>query len=171
MERDACFQLGYVSKTHGTNGQIMVQLDVDDPQHYKKLESIFLEIEGALIPFFIESQKLQGDKVIIKLEDIDSLPQAEELKGTSCYLPLHMLPVLNDDQFYYHEIIGFSVVDENRTEIGTVKEVYNLPQQDLLAVDHQGKEVLIPIVDDIVTKVNKKEKTIEVNLPEGLLDI
>lgn len=171
MEKDACFQLGYVSKTHGTNGQLVIQLDVDQPEQYKTLESIFLDTSGGLIPFFVEQAKLQGDKVTLKLEDIDSLPQAEELKGCAAFLPLSMLPPLADDQFYFHEIIGFKILNEKQEELGIVKDVYNLPHQDLIAMYHQGKEVLIPMVDEFLLKVRKKESILELRLPDGLLDV
>ncbi|MBU1821567.1 MAG: PRC-barrel domain-containing protein, partial [Bacteroidetes bacterium] len=85
--------------------------------------------------------------------------------------PLDTLDELNEDQFYYHEIQGFEVVDENLGVLGTVREVYSVSTQNLIALDYRGVEVLIPIVDDIVLTADREKNQVLVNLPEGLLQV
>jgi 16S rRNA processing protein RimM len=109
--------------------------------------------------------------VLLKLRGIDRIEEAEPLRGSQLYLPLAELPALEDDQFYFHDVIGFTVVDENLGELGTVENFYELPQQDMLAMRYQGQEVLIPVVDELVSHADHEKKQVHVNLPEGLLDV
>lgn len=172
MTLDACFQLGYIMKTHGTKGQVVAFFDVDFPEEYDELESVFLLINGKLVPFFIDSLNPQDrGRSIIAFEDITSVAAAEKLKGAALYLPLNQLPELEEDQFYFHEVIGYTVVDEKLGELGTVQTFFDLPNQDLLAMEYQGHEVLIPVQDEIILRTSKKERKIYVNLPEGLLEV
>ncbi|AKQ44643.1 ribosome maturation factor RimM [Rufibacter radiotolerans] len=172
MTLDACFQLGYIMKTHGTKGQVVAFFDVDFPEEYDELESVFLLINGKLVPFFIDDLNPQDrGRSIIRFEDVKTVADAEKLKGTAIYLPLNQLPELEEDQFYFHEVIGYTVVDEQLGELGTVSTFFDLPNQDLLAMDYQGHEVLIPVQDEIVLRTNKEERKIYVNLPEGLLEV
>jgi 16S rRNA processing protein RimM len=172
MTLDACFQLGYIMKTHGTKGQVVAFFDVDFPEEYDELESVFLLINGKLVPFFIDDLNPQDrGRSIIRFEDVKTVADAEKLKGTAIYLPLNQLPDLEEDQFYFHEVIGYTVIDENLGELGTVATFFDLPNQDLLAMDYQGHEVLIPVQDEIVLRTNKEERKIYVNLPEGLLEV
>lgn len=171
MNKDACFQLGYIGKPHGVSGEVTALFDVDFPENYKKLESVFVEFNDRLVPFFIEKISLQKNKAIIKFEDIDSADQALELQSTGLYLPLEALPALEGNQFYFHEIVDFTVTDVKLGTLGIVKNIYNLPHQDLIAMEYKGKEVLIPISDSTVISLDREKKELTVELPEGLLDV
>ena len=171
MNIDECYQLGYVIKKHGLKGEVNVLLDVDDPVQYTALESVFVEINQKLVPFFIESIQIKGNKALVRFEDINSVEQAEQLQSCALYLPLTLLPKLDDHRFYYHEIIGYQVVDQRLGAIGKVKDVYTSGKQDLLAIEFQSKEILVPVSDEVVGKVDRELATLAVTLPEGLLEI
>ncbi|MFC5269504.1 ribosome maturation factor RimM [Adhaeribacter terreus] len=172
MKLDDCFELGYIVKTHGVKGQVVALFDVDYPEDYEELESVFLLMAGKLVPFFIERIEPQaGAKFIIKFEDLNTIAEAEKLKSTTLYLPLSELPELDDDQFYFHETVGYQVIDENLGELGTVKEFYEMPNQDLMAMEYQGHEILIPVADDIILKTDKVAKKIFVKMPDGLMEV
>ncbi len=173
MQVEDCYQLGHITKTHGLQGEVNVWLDVDFPEHYQPLESVFLALPNAknLIPFFIEYIHLTPQQTIVKFEDTDTLEQAESLLKANLYLPLNTLPALEENQFYYHEIIGFTVHDEQEGALGTVKDVYSANSQDLILMVYKDQEVLIPLHDDIVRGVDKAKKTVFTHLPEGLLDV
>lgn len=171
MNIDACYQLGYVIKKHGTKGHVSIHLDVDQPNYYSNLESVFVEINQKLVPFFIDSIQIRGNTAVVKFEDIDTQEKAAQLKSKAIYLPLGSLPNLTNGQFYYHQIVNYKVIDQNLGEIGYVTSVVSTDRHDLLLVDHKGKEVLIPITDEIVGKADHETKQISVNLPEGLLEI
>ncbi|MEJ8758144.1 ribosome maturation factor RimM [Pontibacter sp. H259] len=172
MNIDACFQLGFIVKTHGIKGQVVAFFDVDYPEDYEDLESVFLEQQGRLVPFFIDAMEpQQKGRFIIKFEDVTTLEQAEKLRNSALYLPLDELPELEEDQFYFHEVIGYIVVDENHGELGTVKEFYDMPQQQLMAMDYLDQEMLIPVMDEILLRADHEAKKLHVSLPEGLLEV
>ena len=171
MDIDACFQLGHVTKLHGLNGEVSIHLDVDYPKDYEKLESVFVEINNRLVPFFVRSLRVTKDKATVKFEDTDSIEQAQRLIKCRIFLPLGQLPNLESNQFYFHEIIGFQVIDTVLGKLGHVKMVYDSPNQDLIAMEYKDREVLIPVIDEIVLGVDREESIIRTTLPDGLLDI
>ena len=170
MRQDDCYQLGEVIKTHGLNGEVSISLEVDFPYEYQNLESVFLEQSGKLVPFFIDTIQINNNKALVKFEDIDSLDQAKDLVKTKIYLPLSLLPNLEEGQYYFHDLAGCEVFEETQL-IGTAKEVIDLNGNQLLSIDVKGKEVLIPLTDEILLSVDVKKRKILVKLPEGLLDI
>jgi 16S rRNA processing protein RimM len=175
MQLDETYQLGYIVKTHGLRGHVAAEFDVDDPTAYKKLKTLYLSFPAApakLQAHAVEKIQFQhGTRVLLKLKGIDRIEEAEPLRGAQLYLPLTELPELDDDQFYYHDVLGFTVVDENLGELGVVENFYELPQQDVLAMRYQGQEVLIPVVDELISHADTDERKVFVNLPEGLLDV
>ena len=171
MKLDDCFELGFIVKPHGTKGEVQVFLDVDNPEEYLEMESVFVAQGADLIPFFISNVKKAGKNIVLHFDEINSVEQAEGLRKCKLYLPLNNLPELSDHQFYYHEIVNFEIHDTILGALGRAKEVYLKGTQDLIVMAYQGVEVLIPITDEVVIGVDRKNKLLKVNLPDGLLDI
>ena len=172
MTQDNCYLLGYIVRTHGTSGNVVIFLDVDYPEEYDDLDSVYVEIKGELVPYFISNFNLQKQgNAIVSFEDVNTIEKAQALVGSSLFLSLDELDELGEEEFYYHEIKGYTVVDETKGELGIVREVYSLNGQDLIAMDYLGNEVLIPTVADIVLRADKENKRLIVNLPEGLLEV
>jgi 16S rRNA processing protein RimM len=171
MEIENCFQLGYIVKPHGVHGALTIFLDTDNPEYYNKMESVYVEYQQKLVPFFIESIKPSGYKATVKFLDVDDIDLATQYKGCAIYLPLDMLPSLEEDQFYYHEIIGYKVIDQVVGEIGEIKYIYEANGNDLFAIDYKEKEILVPIRDEFIQKLDKKKSTVFLSLPDGLLDV
>lgn len=172
MQKSECFALGKITKTHALKGEVIIYLDVDQPESYQNLEAVFLDIKGQLVPYIIEEIQVKGKKSIVKFEDISSIEEAESIVNTDAYLPLSALPELSDNQFYYHEVIGYEMIDAgNGQPIGTLKAIYESPGQDLFAIEIEGKEALVPIVDDFIVEIIHTEKKIKIVLPDGLLDV
>lgn len=170
MRIDDCFELGYIVKTHGLRGEVTIQLDVDDPSPYYEMESVFLEQSGNLVPFFFDNILPQGNRLIAQLEEIDSVDKASALTGCKLFLPTEALPTLSSEEYYFHELIGMTVYDGDK-KLGNVSTIYQPSAQYLAAVDYEGHELLIPIEDEIVKKVDKVNQQIIVALPEGFIDI
>lgn len=171
MLKENCYQVGYITKLHGLQGEVTAFFDVDNPAEYENLESVFVDINNKLVPFFIETLEVTPKKIILKFEDIDSPEAAEELLGRELYLPLTALPPLSGNAFYYHEIIGFTVIDAEFGELGPVKEVYTQSHQDLLACEHKGREVLFPLTDELIERLDREKQELHVRLPEGLIQL
>ena len=168
---EGTFYIGRIVKIHGFKGEVVLRLDTDIPEAYEQMESLFLQRAEAMIPFFIQRSSLSGQFLRMKLEGIDTEEQARRLVRSEAYLPMECLPELEDDQFYYHEIVGYKVVDKKAGDIGTVKRVNDSPLQPLFEIDSHGTEILVPVVDDFIEKVDKKARILYLSLPEGLLDI
>jgi 16S rRNA processing protein RimM len=176
MNIEACYYLGYTSKVHGKKGELIIKLDVDFPEEYTNLESVFIQMnkkDNSLIPFFISnSQLLNNGTLKIKIDDIYSYEDAKSLVGKELYLPLNTLPKLSGTKFYYHEVINFEVIDSIKGNIGKIKQVLEYPHQAIFEViNSNNQEILIPVTDQIITKVDRKNKTIDITTPEGLIDI
>jgi len=168
MNKQDCFFLGTIVSKFSYKGEILLKLDSDEIQ-FKKLKTIFLEIEGALVPFEIKNVMLHKSSLLrIKLENIDSEKKANTIVKTKTYLPIKDLPKLNGDKFYYHEIISYSVLDLSLGNIGKVKEVNDQTSQPIIVVNNGLNEVMIPLVDDFLIEINRNKKTLTFDLPEGL---
>ena len=170
MRQSDCYQLGEVIKTHGLSGEVSIHLDVDFPDEYQNLESVFLEQQGKLVPFFIASIQINNGKGLVRFEDIDSIEEAKELVKSKLFLPLSALPKLEEGQYYFHDLVGCEVY-ENAKTLGVVKEVIDLSGNQLLVIDMDDKEILIPLKDEILIEVDISNKKISVALPDGLMDI
>lgn len=171
MAKQEYFELGAIAKPHGIKGALHAFLDVDDPYEYEELTSVFVQEGQELVPYFISDIQIKANLNLISFEGIDTVDKAKEMVGKKLFLPVSFLPKLKDNQFYFHEIIGFQVNDAQLGLLGTVKEVVSLGSQDVVVMNYQHKEVLIPLTDEIIPSVNKKEKTLQTNLPEGLLEV
>ncbi len=171
MKKEDCFYLGRIAKTHGLKGEVTIKLEADDPTVYLEMKHFFLEINKVLTPFFVEKITASGDKFYVAVQDIKTVEQAQNLVGKAVYLPLEMLPQLSGKQFYYHEIVGFTVVDTEKGELGPVTEVLEYPTQAILQVMKGKKEVLIPILEHVIQNVDRDKKILTITAPEGLIDM
>lgn len=172
MTKEECFYLGKIVRKYSFKGELLAKLDTDEPEMYTEMESIFVDFSTNLVPFFIESSQLHKSTLLrFKFEDVDTEQDAEDLIGAGLYLPLDMLPKLDGDKFYFHEIIGYTAIDENFGEIGVIKGINDTTSQALFEIDREGKEVLIPMIDDFIKKLDRDQKTILLQVPDGLIDL
>jgi 16S rRNA processing protein RimM len=172
MEKEECFYLGKIVKKYSFKGELLAKLDTDQPDIYENLEALFIEVNNSLIPFFVEKSQLHKSNLLrLKLEDVSSESDADALLKKDLYLPIDLLPKLEGNTFYYHEIIGFQVIDENFGTVGQITGVNDSTTQALFEIDHNGKEVLIPINDDIICSLDRTAKTIMVKTPPGLINL
>jgi 16S rRNA processing protein RimM len=172
FSKEDCFRLGNVAKLHGYKGEVSIFLDVDDPQEYKGLESVFVEIDGKLIPFFLEHLHLRNKGfAVAKFETIDSQKKAELILRCGLYLPLDLLPETEENEFYHFEIENFKVIDEIHGEIGVVKYVIDLTSNPIIQIDFNGIEILIPKQDEFIKEVDWEKETIHIKAPDGLIDM
>jgi len=167
-----CFHLGYVAKLHGFKGEVSLFLDVTDPSDYASLDAVYIDINDQLTPFFVESIKLKNANfAAVRFEGLTDENAAKKILRKDIYLPAQVLPELKGTNFYDHEVVGFRVIDENFGEVGILEQVVDLPVNPLLQVMRGGKEVLIPFIDGLVTKVDREKKELHVAAPEGLIEI
>lgn len=172
ISKDNCFYLGYISKAQGFKGGLIAFFDVDDLRNYARLDHLLIELHGVLTPFFIETINLKDKNFVhLKIEGVDSQDAAIELAGNEIYLPLEDLPKLKDDEYYLHDLVGMTVIDATSGEVGVVEKVLDYNNNPLLQILQNSEEILVPLIDNFVKQVDKKAKTIYIDVPEDLLDI
>ncbi|SEQ16843.1 ribosome maturation factor RimM [Flavobacterium urocaniciphilum] len=172
MRKDECFYLGKIAKKFSFKGEVLIYLDTDEPEMYQNMESVFVLMNRNLVPFFIESSSIHKDKFLrVKFEDIDDEVEAENLLSSEVYLPLSMLPKLEGNKFYFHEVIGFKVIDKRLGDIGTVHSILENTAQPLFEIFKGEKQILVPMIDDFIIEVNRAQKELVLNTPVGLVDL
>ncbi|MEM1001566.1 MAG: ribosome maturation factor RimM, partial [Bacteroidota bacterium] len=170
--KEECFYLGKIVKKYSFKGELLAKLDTDEPDLYENLDAIFIDVRGRLVPYFIENSQLhKSDLLRLKFEDVETEDDADALLKSDLYLPLAALPKLEGNKFYFHEVIGFTIHDKNFGKVGTIKSINDSTAQSLFILDRDGKEILIPMNDQFILEVNRKDKTITVETPEGLIDL
>jgi 16S rRNA processing protein RimM len=168
---DDYFYLGKIINPNGYKGKLNAYLDTDDPDFYADLKIIFLLINGLPVPHFVESIRITNNKAVLELKNVDTLEKAQALSQTDLYLPISELPPLSGNQFYYHEVIGFVILDKKYGKLGEIEQVLEYPNQAVFQLTYNGSEVLIPINNEIIRTVNRENKEIHVVTPDGLIDI
>lgn len=175
MKIDDCFYLGYISKTIGTKGELAFKLDVDSPSSYHGLDAVFVQIspkDTQLVPYFLDKAEIQNNDLLrCKFEGVNDQSTAKSLVGKSLYLLEENLPPLKENQFYFHEIIGYKIIDQEKGELGKIEKVLEYSTSNLFSIPVGDKEILIPISDETIIKVDKKAEEIHVVCPEGLIDL
>ena len=172
MDENNYYYLGKVTRKFSFKGELIVFLDTDTPSHYYGLKKIFLKVDNSYIPYFISKiSKYKNNSVRVKFEDVKNEREAMELINYEIFLPIEELPNLEGKKFYYHEVIGFKVIDINYGEIGEITYINDQTPQHLFVVKSSGKEILIPINDDFILDLDRINKIINLKIPEGLLKI
>jgi len=171
MDFNDYFFLGRLLKPHGFDGRINAFIDADEPNEYANLKMVFVNLNSGLVPYFIKHIQVLNNKAIITFQDIDKLEKAEPLQQKEMYLPLSELPKRTGNKFYFHEVVGFEVIDETYGKIGPITDILEFPNQAVMQIFHDQKEVLIPIFGNIIQKVDRDMKQIHVTAPDGLIDI
>jgi 16S rRNA processing protein RimM len=164
------FKAGYISKAHGLKGAVTIVLEQGAEEFVKNDKPLFLQINNSVIPYFIEELHIQNDKALVKLEDINTAEDAQKLKGVLVFLPKSVRPKSGRGEFYFDEIIHFTVVTETET-LGKVIRVENEEVNPLVIVLYGEREIAIPVNAPFIQSVNKTQKRIIVALPDGLLDL
>ena len=173
MRKEECFYLGKIAKKFSFKGEVLVYLDTDEPELYENMESVFVEFNNHLVPFFIEKSALhKNDFLRVKFEDVNTEAEAEDILNCPIYLPLNMLPKLSGNKFYFHEVIGFNVEDKRLGIVGKIVSINDSTAQPLFEViNNSGTEILIPMIDHFLVKIDRDNKKVVMNLPEGLIEM
>ena len=172
MDLKDSIYIGQIAKLHGYKGGVSLFLDVTHPEEYMDMEPFFIEIDGLLTPFFVESFKLKNKGfAAVKFQGIDSEQEARSLLKKKVFIPESELKELDESNFYDHEVIGYEVEDVVKGEIGKVTAIADLKQNPLLIVEFEDKEILLPIFEGLIVKVDRKLKRLKVKAPDGLIDL
>ncbi len=163
--------VGQLVNTHGVKGELKATAQTDDPQRFKQLKWVYIDKNGSLEKHNISGVKFFKQFVIIKFEGIDSIEEAEKLKGFYIKVDRANAVKLPKNSFFITDIIGLKVYDENNQLLGELRDVIQTGSNDVYVVrDSDSKEILIPALKSVVKEISIEEGKISVILPKGLLD-
>jgi 16S rRNA processing protein RimM len=167
--------VGRVAKAHGITGEVAVEVRTDDPDT-RFAPGVALRGRtkgGAENRFVIDSVRQHSSRLLVRFEGVTDRNTADALRGTLLLVDSDELPPIEDpDEFYDHQLEGLRVVTTEGRLVGNVAEVLHTSAGELLSVTSEaGAEVLVPFVSAIVTSVSLEDQTIEIDPPDGLLEL
>ena len=172
MRKEDCFYLGKIAKKFSFKGEVLIYLDTDEPELYENMESVFVEFNKNLVPFFIENSSLhKNDFLRVKFEDVDDEAEADSILNCDIYLPISMLPKLEGNKFYFHEVVGFEIEDQRLGVFGKIVSINDTSAQPLFEVLNGNVEILVPMIDQFLVKIDRENMKVIMDLPEGLVEM
>ena len=168
---DQYLLLGRVAKAQGLRGEVKLTLFSGQPDNLGEYRELHLVDQRGVMsgPFTVLRHRIQGKAVIVHLDTIDDRNGAEGIEGRGVLLAKDQLPELAEDEYYWHRLIGKTVVDVGGTTVGIVRRLFDNGAQDVLVVSAGKREILIPMTRSIV--VGETETTVIVDPPQGLLEL
>ena len=162
--------IGFVRKMGGFHGQLMLAIETGAEEDYEEVKFFFLELEGLPVPFAVEEITMKRQDFIVKFEDVNDDKAAKELLTKKVFVERHHMAE-TDVESSWIDVIGYVAVDSIAGNLGVIEGIEEYPQQWLARCIVKGKEVLIPLNEDTVTEIDDEQKTVYLDLPEGLLDL
>jgi 16S rRNA processing protein RimM len=163
------YRIGRIGKAHGVKGEVTLLFD-DDIFDRVDADYLVLEVDGILVPFFIEEYRFRSDTTaLMKFEDIDTQERARELTNCDVYFPRDLTPLDDEDELRWSFFVGFDIVDAKTSKtVGTIARVDDQTVNVLFELEDGS---LVPAAEELITAVDQEGKTITIALPEGLLDL
>ena len=173
MNQDQCFLLGKITKPFSFKGEVVLWMDVDDKAAYMDVTTLWIPQQSILVPYAVESIKVNKDRFVVRLSDVNTEDQAKGLAGKDVWLPLNDMAPLPEGKFYFHEVQGWTAVDRASDEaVGTILHVVDQGAYPMLEVDFgEGNTGFIPLPEHVTIDVKRDAQTLVLDLPDGLLDV
>lgn len=164
--------VGKIVNTHGIRGELKILSSTDFPEDRfaKGSELLIVSEQGAPTPVTVETSRFQKNMVIVKFKEYGNINDVEKYKGSMLKITADRQGELGEDEFYFHQIVGCEVFTEEGELLGTIKEILTPGANDVWVVKQKnGKDLLLPYIQNVVLQVNVSEKRVTVRLMEGLL--
>ena len=159
-----------IGRPHGVRGEVTIEVRTDSPEKRFAPGSKLTTESGKFGPLTIESVRNNNGTLLIKFVEISDRNQAEELKNQILVAEIDLSKESGENEFHLQQILGCGAFLENGEKVGTIIDVVHIPGQDLLVIDHNGREVLIPFVSEIVPDIDIENRKITISEKEGLFD-
>ena len=163
------FRVGVIANTHGIRGEVKVFPTTEDPQRFKGMKEIILDTGSEEKVLEVASARFFKNLVILKFKGIDSINDIEKYKGKDLLVTRENAIPLNEGEYYIADIIGATVVTEDGAQFGILKDVLTTGANDVYVVDHEGTEVLLPVIPDCVLARDMEQKIVTVHIMKGLM--
>ena len=157
-------EVGYFSKAHGLKGQLLLKPDKEF--YFEELNVLFVEINGARIPYFVKSASETNHGLLLLLEDHDSIEKVKLLVGKKVFVDEQLL--IEEDAYDYS---GYTIKDMKEQVVGLIESVEDHGSQLIAVLKINNKEVMLPLAEELIREIDDGDKTIVYDLPEGLLDV
>ena len=162
--------LGTITRSHGLKGFFKVNIHSAGLPPIEKDEPVFIQLQGGPVPFFVEECTASSHNVwILKLEEVDSLEEAEKYIGREMFIEESRFVGIKTDAT--DELVGFKVEDFEKGSIGVVTGILETAQHPVIEIEKDNNLILVPWVDAIVKEIDKDSKTIKIEAPDGLIDL
>ena len=162
-------EIGYISKTHGLKGHVILRLNDLVRIDEEGIKSVFLDLNGSQVPYFIEECRPNNTGYILKLETIDMVETSKKLIGKKAFA---LKDFILEEEESLKEFIGYAVLDSKLGNIGNISDVDEKTDNVIIKVIHpSGKEIILPFNDDFIIEIDDDLKTIEFNAPDGLIEM
>ena len=164
------FEIGQIVNTFGIKGMLKVNPFTDDMMRFEELEDLYIQYKGNLKKVKIEQVRYQKNQVLLKLEGINSIEEAENYRN--CYLKIHRKDARNleEDMYFIADLIGLEVYTNQNELLGKLDDVFSTGSNDVYVVkDQNGKQILLPAIKEVIKQIDLKNKKITVELINGLL--
>lgn len=168
--QEEVFHIGRLGKPHGIKGEITFMF-TDDVFDRVDAEYLIIEVDGILVPFFIDEYRFKSNETALMVFDgITTVEQARELTNCEVYFP-RSLSDHSEDEMTWEEFVGYQITDLHEGSIGKIVDVDDATENVLFSVDYKGNTILLPAVEELIVDIDHKERIITTELPEGLLDL
>jgi len=168
IKKEDVYKIGRLGKAHGVKGEVSFQFD-DDIFDTADADYLILDIDGILVPFFMEEYRFRNDSLaLIKFCDVDTQQRASELTGCDVYFP-RSIAEEQAEGLSLSSLVGFDLIEANgKGKVGTIAAIDDTTQNILFELEDG---TLIPASDDLITDINTQQRQITMNIPEGLLTL
>ncbi|WP_300725522.1 ribosome maturation factor RimM [uncultured Bacteroides sp.] len=169
IKKEEVFRIGIINKPHGVKGEVSFTF-TDDIFDRVDCDYLILLMDGILVPFFIEEYRFRSDDVaLVKFEGIDTAERARRLTNVAVFFPKKFMDE-QDEITSWNFFIGFKVDDVNHGELGTVVDVDDATMNVLFVIEKDGEELLLPAHEEFIVDLDRKNRILKVEVPDGLLD-
>ncbi len=167
--RNTTLQVGEIVNTHGLRGEVKIVPWLDVPEDFERLKTVYADIGGTKETFTVASVKYQKANIIVKFREVPDIDAAEKLKRTVLYVDREQLGE-PEEGYYICDLLGITVITDEGVELGKIVDVFSTGSNDVYTVKGaDGKEVLLPVIDDVVLSVDIDAEICKVHLLEGLI--
>ncbi|MDO4171642.1 MAG: ribosome maturation factor RimM [Prevotellaceae bacterium] len=169
IRREDVYRIGCIGKAHGIKGEVSVQVS-DDVFDRVDAEYLVLELDGIMVPFFMEEYRFKTDEtVLVKFEGVDTQERARELTGTEVYFPRELADEADDGELSYAQLVGYTLKDNaDGIAVGVIAAV---DEQTMNIMFELADGRLLPASEELIVSIDTEEKVITMIIPEGILDL
>ena len=163
-------EIGQIVNTFGIKGMVKIKPFTDDIRRFDELKKVYVEKKGNQVEYEIEEVKYHKDMVLIKFKGIDKVEQAELLRNSYLSVSRDSVEKLEEGRYYIVDMLGLEVYSDEQVLLGTLEDIFNTGSNDIYVVKNkEGKQILLPAIQDVIKQIDMENKKIIVHLLPGLI--